>query len=455
MFFQLMYMINKFVFRTLTLIFDGFRNVLKLLTTLTFPLFFIFLNAPAFSQENSLPEKVTLQMCYDSLDANFPLVKQKQNLEEITRLKIQNLQTRYFPDLYLKAKATYQSEMTKVDLSKMEYPTPDIPKDQYGLSLEVNQVIYDGGNTKAAKAVTQENLKVELQKVVVDVYQFKKQLNQLYFTCLLLQENKAIIELVFQTLDNQRKVAQAAVTQGMLNPSELDQLDAERLKMEQQLYELESGRIQAMSALSELTGMTFSSDITLEMPAFKSQTTNESYRPEQILFNQQSELLNASLEMTAKKRMPTVGAFVNAGYGRPGYNMFSDSFHGYYMVGAQAQWKIWDWKQTRREKEQLNQQKEIINDNRDAFNTNLTIAKTQNQVQTETLDKLMVKDEEIIKLQERITNRAASQLENGTITSAEYIRQLNADKQARINRKVHQIQKNQLQADYLFTIGAL
>ncbi len=447
-------MINKIVFRTFSFIFNGIRNGVKLIFALAFSMIFVFLCFRGYSQETFTPEKVTLQMCYDSLDTNFALVKQKENLEELTRLKIENLQTRYLPDLYLKAKATYQSEMTKIDLPIPGVSLPDIPKDQYGLSLELNQVIYDGGNTKAAKAVAQENLKVELQKVVVDVYLLKKQLNQLFFTCLLIQENSNIIHLVFQTLDNQRKVAQATVAQGVLNPSELDQIDAERLKLEQQLLELESGKSQAISALSELTGMKLTPNTTLVLPAF-TETPAETSRPEHLLFNQQSELLNASQIMASKKRMPTLGAFINAGYGRPGYNMFSDSFHGYYLVGAQAQWKIWDWKQTRRENEQLNQQKEIINDNRDAFNINLNIAKTQNQIQTETLEKLLIKDIEIIKLQERITQRAASQLENGAITSAEYIRQLNADKQARINLKVHQIQITQLQADYRFTIGAL
>jgi len=448
---QIILMINRFVFHLLNHLLAGVRTLIQTITLLLFGMIvFLGINLINSGLVNA-QTSITLRNCYDSLEANFPLVKQKEKLMEITELKIKNLQTNYLPDIYLKGKVTYQSEVTAIPI---QMPTvPEVPKDQYSAFIDVTQVIYDGGNTQAAKKVTQQNLKVEIQKVAVDIYKLKEQINQLYFTCLMIQENDQILQLTHQTLTEQRKVVSAAVEQGMINSSELDYLDAERLKLEQQMIELETGKSQALMALSELTGFNIPQDALIEIPVFEHSLPSEVFRPEHQLFDDQVALLDATVEVTSKKRMPTLGAFVTAGYGRPGYDMFSDNFHGYYMAGAQLQWNIWDWKQTQREKNQIHLQKQLITDNREVFNKNLNIAKSQNLLQIEKLNKLMAKDAEIVELQNRITERSASQLANGIITSAEYLRQLNADKQARVNKKVHEIQKTQMQADYLFNIG--
>jgi hypothetical protein len=123
------------------------------------------------------------------------------------------------------------------------------------------------------------------------------------------------------------------------------------------------------------------------------------------------------------------------------------------MVGAQFQWNIWDWKQTNREKQQLSVQKLLIEDNKETFDKNLNIALSEAELRKIKLQQLIVKDKAIIELQTRISTRSADQMKNGTKTSADYLRDLNVEKQARINLESREIQLIQSQIDELMIKG--
>jgi outer membrane protein TolC len=65
------------------------------------------------------------------------------------------------------------------------------------------------------------------------------------------------------------------------------------------------------------------------------------------------------------------------------------------------------------------------------------------------------KDQELIDLRVKITKTASSQLSNGTITSTEYLTQLNEEKQAKLNKETHEIQLINAKLNYLSAIGKL
>jgi hypothetical protein len=67
----------------------------------------------------------------------------------------------------------------------------------------------------------------------------------------------------------------------------------------------------------------------------------------------------------------------------------------------------------------------------------------------------MASDDEIIKLRSSITQSAAAQLENGTMTANDFINEQLAEEQARLNRNLHYIQNLQSKAMYKAATGAL
>jgi len=66
---------------------------------------------------------------------------------------------------------------------------------------------------------------------------------------------------------------------------------------------------------------------------------------------------------------------------------------------------------------------------------------------------LIETDNQIIQLRNDITLASASQLDNGVITSSEYLTQVNEELQARLNLKTHLVKQTQAKIDYLMTLG--
>ena len=69
--------------------------------------------------------------------------------------------------------------------------------------------------------------------------------------------------------------------------------------------------------------------------------------------------------------------------------------------------------------------------------------------------KSMELDEQVLTLQEEISEHAAVKLSNGTITTTDYITELNKESMARISLATHQVQLMQSIANYLTIQGNL
>jgi outer membrane protein TolC len=78
---------------------------------------------------------------------------------------------------------------------------------------------------------------------------------------------------------------------------------------------------------------------------------------------------------------------------------------------------------------------------------------TQQQAEIDKYKQLVETDKAIIDLRLSVKNAARAQLENGVITANDYLREVNAEDQARQNLIVHQIQLLQAQINYQTTLG--
>lgn len=132
--------------------------------------------------------------------------------------------------------------------------------------------------------------------------------------------------------------------------------------------------------------------------------------------------------------------FGQAGYGRPGLNMLSTKFDTYYMVGIGFSWNVLDWKTTLRQQQVLKLQQDLIQTKQKSFVQNIELATSQQEKQITQYTELLKSDQELIEVRERITKTSASKLENGAITTADYIQDLNAETTARLMLETHRIQ---------------
>ena len=415
-------------------------------------LLFVFFTGVLMAQET-----ITLFECFEMAIENAPRLKDREILQEIGDLKIDQAGTNWYPSLDLNGKMSYQSDVVTVTLANSDIPVkfPEVPHDQYGVNVDISQTLYDGGITKQMKNYEQAATAADIQQVEVDLYGLKGKVNQYYFTILALQENMKNLEVHFENLEARHEVVKLAVENGAMLESDIKVIKVEMLKVRQSMLEVEARKRSFLEALNVICGVQFDMDTELDKPIFGEVGGEEVSRPEYRLFDLKDASMEAGKELISKKRMPVLYAFGQTGYGKPGYNMMSDKWDYYYMVGAGLRWNIWDWNTTSRDRQLIEHQQNILQNRRSTFDKELESLRVQEEAKIEQYMKSMQLEEEVLQLQKEISEHAALRLENGTITATDYITELNKESIARINLAMHEVNLMKSIANYLNIQGNL
>lgn len=417
-------------------------------------LFIILLFVPSITIGQTY-DTLTLFECYNLAMTSDPVSGQKILLETQNQLKIKNANVNLYPSLDINGSYTWQSEVIELGLM-VPVPGVDIPvmpQYNYKLTLDVQQSLYDGGITRSQKVMENTNLLVNQQKVDIELNNLKEKINSIYFYLLVLNQQERMTQLMLDELQKKREVIESGFRNGVLLAMDVDLIDAELLKVKQQLQEILILKSSAVEILKLHTGIEIDQKTVLVIPETELELNSKSQRPEYQLFDLQIDNLDATRKLARSQRNPKLFAFGTFGYGNPGLNYFSDQFHGYYMVGAGLRWKFWDWGKTNRDQQVLAVQQDIIRTDIASFDRNLNIMLEDELARVRKLEELLKTDMEIVILREKITKSAASQLENGVLKSTDYISDLNAETQAKIQLETHRIQLVQSIINYLTKKG--
>lgn len=408
-------------------------------------LFTLFAIVPmlAFSQET-----LTLEACYALAEKNYPLAKQKELLEEKINSEIRVLEKEKLPKLHLNAQATYQSDVIKFPLQIPNSTVEPPNKDQYRATIDANQLIYNGGNIAANTRFKTAELATQQQQVAVNLYTLKSRINQNYFNVLLFQEQEKLLLSKMKELNARLKEVNTGVKYGAVLPASLQILNAEQLKLEQQISQTNFDRKKALNNLSLLLSQNIDTNITLSNPAILVSSEIDSQRPELELFDLQETQLESSKEVISKSNYPKVFGFAQAGYGNPGLNMLDNSFQDFYMVGLKLNWNVFDWGKTKEQKQAVDISKEIVTTEKETFVLNNEMQQKEAESDINKYESMLQKDAKIIALREKVLQATTSQLQNGTITSSEYITELNNLYEAKIDQQLHKIQLSLAKANY-------
>ena len=411
-------------------------------------LLILFLGFNVFSQE-----KLSLEECYTLVDKNYPIAKQNSLLAKQNALDLEAIKTDKLPQIDLESQATYQSDVIELPFSSPESTVEPPNKDQYQATVSVKQLIYDGGLINAAMAEKSASLKTQQKQVEVNLYQLKEQVNQFYFSILLLQEKRELLLAKKTQLETTLKEVKSGIKFGVLLPNSDSVLEAELLKIDQQLMEVDLNKTSLMKTLSMLIGIPVSPNIILENTEITVDFKTEIERPELDLFQLQKEKVDASEQLINKKNSPKLSGFATGGYGNPGLNMLDNSFQTYYIAGIKLNWNVFDWNSTKKQRESLRVTKEIIDSEQEVFELNTEMEMTQQQSEINKISAFIASDEEIIALRKKILETSRSQLKNGVITASAYVTELTNLFEAENNLSTHQIQLQLAKANYKTTKG--
>jgi len=415
-------------------------------------LFLILFCKISFSQTT---DTLTLDFCQKKALENDPTLKQKDLLTNASDIALSNYTKAYLPQIALNGQAAYQSETTTLPIHIPGINIPSLDKDSYKATFDVTQLIYDGGMTANQKKLETASNQADLQNVETELYKLKDKVNTIYFVIVTLQENKKLLKLSKQDIQNKLLKIESGIKNGAVLESNADVLKAEIIKMDQQISEIDYGVSAAYKMLGDYLNITISDSAKLKLPDVVVASTNyNNTRPETKAFDLQEQKLDISKSLLGCKLMPRLAAFGELGYGRPGLNMLSNSFDAFYMVGAKVSWTLWDWNETKNQKKILDLQKQVLESEKETFNQGIKVLLENNIADIAKYENLISSDNDIITLREKVVKTSESQLENGAITATEYLTELNNLLQSRVDMQAHKIQLIKTKVEYLTLKGS-
>jgi outer membrane protein TolC len=382
---------------------------------------------------------ISLDTCLKLATENYPLAKQKGYLQTIGENNLKSINSAWLPQLNMDLKATEFSEV--VNLSLPGFPRMVFPLDQENFSLNLNQTIFDGGLSGQQKKTDVANTETEIQKNEVELYKVKEKVIQLYGNILLSKENLNVLKSYTEDINSRKEKMTSSVNNGIMLQSNLDVLEAEILKTKQKIIEANSNlqvlcKVISLLINRQVDESTSFTDISIAMVS----KTDSIKRPELKLFDFQQNLIEQKMKLSNRKTLPHLYLFGDGAYGRPGFNFLNQDFRFYGFAGVNLKWNISSIYNISYEKKNLMINKKMIDEQKELFQLNLNTTMVQQDGEIEKLKQVIDIDKAIVVKRESISKSTSNQLDNGLITSSDYLTELTAEKQALLNQLMHEIQ---------------
>lgn len=401
-------------------------------------------------------QRLSLPQVQQQAAAQLPLLKRKALAAETAKTQKANLNNNFLPQLSLNAQASWQTDVTALNVGNIPgFPKIEpLSKDQYRATLDVNQLIYDGGINRRQKEMTQLQQLLREEEVNVALQQLKERINNLYLNVLLIDEQQHQLNILLKDIDAGIAKVKAQVQYGTAFRSNLALMEAEQLKAQQRRIELQNDREGLLSVLALYTGQQIAADAVLEDPEVPAMVSaNDISRPELQLYQLQDSLYQLQSATVTNRMQPRISAFANAGYGRPGLNMLKNEFAAFATTGIRFSWNLSNFYNKNNDKILAAINRKDIQAQQENFVQQITAQLRQQQSAINKLQSLIATDQQIIALKAQVKEAAKAQLENGVITASDYLREVNAEDQARQALALHQLQLLQAQLNYSTTAG--
>jgi outer membrane protein TolC len=386
-------------------------------------------------------QTITIDYCQEKAESNYPAIARYDIIEKTKEFNIANANKAFLPQGTLSAQGTWQSDVTSINLNMPGIEIPTIDQDQYRIVAELNQLLWDGGIISAQKKSMQANAELEKKQLDNEIYTLRERVNNLYFGIFLMKEQLKQIDILEKELKRNYDNIQVYLHNGLANETDLNVVRVEQLKTGQQRINLESNLDAYIQMLSVLIGEQINSNLEFVKPNPGSTLIlTVINRPEMEMFEAQEHAIESQKLLLNAKIKPTIGAFAQGGYGKPGLNMFDNKLTPYFIGGIRVSWNFSNLYTLKADKKKIDLQKLAVNSHRDTFLHNLNIVIPQQQIEIDKFRRTMNDDNEIIKLQTQIRETAEVKVENGTMTVSDLIKEINAEEAVKRAKTLHEIQ---------------
>lgn len=391
-------------------------------------------------------DSLRLEVLQSSAARTWPIARQADIAHQIADLNLESIASAWLPELSLSATAQSQSDVTEISLRIPGSVAPKQSKDRFAVTLDVRQLIWDGGMASTRRELEEWSRQAETSAINVELYKLTHQLNDAFFSALILNEQRLSLEMFVADVESRLAQMDVAVSAGTSLSVQSDLLRVEALRIQQRLTDVRRHIGRAYELMSILSGMPLTGSEPLAVP----RAMQSSSRPETAYFHARRAQLDAAKALSRTSRLPVVAAFGQGAVAKPGLDIFSDSFGPYFVVGVTAKWSIWDRGLSRRHISTLTLQQQSLAAQEETLSKQWALQSAQQMAEIDRLDQALHRDAEILILRQRIVDTYAKQLEQGTITATDYLTERNAAYQAEVQHRINRLL--QLQAKLAFTL---
>lgn len=393
----------------------------------------------AFSIYSSAFGQVTLEDCQVKARENFPLIKQYGLIEKSKEYTLSNANKAYLPQLDVSIIGGVISGL----------PTFSPPGSESSSSvdlnaitiLQLNQMIWDGGITKAKKNIVEASSEMEKADLEVSLFALEERINNLYFGVLLIDEQIKQMEILKSTMLRNMNRVEIAVQNGAAFKSDIDEIKVELINIDQKMEELTSNRNAYINVLAAMVGDSIDGTAKFSKPQVeKDFIALENKRPELRLFQNQENLIEAQSAIDKSMLYPKIGLLGFGTFIQPGADFGASTLNNIFVGGISINWGLGALYNNGNNKKltDINLQKVAVQRETFLFNNKLEL--TQTQMELEKYKTLLDMDKEILALKSSIKKAYDVKYENGISTMSELLNRTNDESVAQQNLIVHEIQ---------------
>ena len=391
----------------------------------------------------------TLDECHRLAREHYPEIRQYDLISKTESYTLSNVARNWIPQIGFTAQGTWQTDVPTLPnvltemLSKQGVDMPGMEQDQYKLALELNQTIWDGGKSRADRAIARSEAEEQRATTDVNLYALEERVNNIYFGILLFDERIEQMNLTKEMLRSNMEKVRSLQQNGIAIQSDVDAMEAEVLTIGQQIVKMEASRNSFRTMLEILIGQPLGEE-KLQRPSVSEPITLESARPELSLFDAKINRLKAQEQLVKSSTRPRFNLFAQGYYGYPGLDMFEGMLNNDWswnaMIGVKMSWNFGAFYTKKNNLQKLRTAQQQVNVQRDVFLFNTSLQTAENNGEIESLKKALADDDKIVSLRRSVREAAEAKLENGIIDTNDLLRKITEEAQASTARSAREIE---------------
>ncbi len=388
-------------------------------------------------------QSYTLQECIAKANSNSSSTKLLPLIQEELKQKNEVSDLSNLPKLALNGGATYQSAVTSLPIKLPNVTIVPPQKDQYKVTLDLQQNLYDGGLLKANKKVNAASAMVDESQIENDNFLISEQVTAIYYNVLMAQTMTQNLIYVETQLQSKITKIENNIANGTASKSDLLQLKSSLIELNQQKNDLMHNKQGAVDALGIWLGEKLTENFTPKEDAqVQLGLENKITRPEIKLTNARQALILANKELIDAKYTPKLSLFATGAYGRPGLNFLSNSFSFYGIGGLNLRVPLEHFilKSNNKEKNLLDIQASKLNTQIEQINARQNSLLSLKLQEIHRLEDNIKTDAALILIKSDIAKIADVRHNEGIATTTDYTDAIQAELLAKNNLVLHKAQ---------------